>query len=179
MSRRILLAIVGAIVVVAVGVGAWAYASSSASGKHSAATQPVGRGYVFTSDRAVGFLQLANDGRDYGGSMQVAAITGNTPNETTSVDTRTVSLRVNGDGSIAASIDSSAPIFGTRRGDALTLDVPQRNGSLLPVTFTPATAAAYNKALATLRQRAAQDNTDEVQRQPKPDNSRSLTRTRS
>jgi hypothetical protein len=59
---------------------------------------------------------------------------------------------------ISLSRNGEADWFGTISGNSFTLDMPQSDGSLAPVTFQKETVAHFNQAVATMNGAAASAN---------------------
>jgi hypothetical protein len=110
----------------------------------------VGKGYLANESDGVIFIQWTQTGSELSGSAQVETLTGSPPNQT--VNTKTISVVGQFSGStITLSFDNGNEVFGTLADGSFTVNFPQQDGSLAPVTFTSATAARFNQALATLQ----------------------------
>lgn len=59
---------------------------------------------------------------------------------------------------LSISTELAAPWFGTLDGSVLTLNLPQEDGSLLPVPFRPGSVAEYNAAVSQLSEQANSSN---------------------
>lgn len=127
-------------------------AATGGAGASTASTgQPaVGNGYLANEPGAVVFIQWTESGTDLTGSAQVETLSGSPPNQTVHTDTLTVSGQLQGS-TITLSFNGGTEVFGTLSGGSFTVNFPQTDGSLAPVTFSSATAAQFNQALAELQ----------------------------
>jgi len=138
-------------------------ASSSPQSPNAAAAPtttrpPVGTGYLATGRSTVIFIQWNDVNGTLSGTAQDVALTGTAP----TLHLSSSSLRVSGEltGSrITLSFDGGVQEFGTLSSGSFTVNFPQSDGTLAPVTFTTATTAAYNQAVEKLRAEVAADNT--------------------
>lgn len=103
------------------------------------------------------FIQWTDTGGQLSGVGQVVTVSGSLPNESTSSSTVPVTGRLSGS-TIAVSFNGHAEWFGTISGDILTLNVRTKSGTLTPLTFTAATAAAYNDAVEKFTASVSQSN---------------------
>ena len=142
---------------------------------HTSANNPVpnavGAGYLANESGAVAFIQWTQSGQNLSGTAQVETLSGYPPNQSVSTDTISVSGQFSGS-TIRLSFNGGATVFGTLSGGSFTVNFPQTDGSLAPVTFTAATATQFNQALAVLRghtgsanQNAAEAETDTSEQQ--------------
>jgi hypothetical protein len=174
-------AVVAAIVVlIAGGVTAGAALSSSSKPKTtrlgrgtvpSARTAPpttgapaTGGGYLASESNADIFLQWNDNAGQVQGTAQVAALSGQAPDERVSTQTVEVTGTVTRS-TISLSFDGSPLQFGTVSAHSFTISFPQQDGTLAPVTFTQAPTTAYNTAVGQLNAQANQANTAAEQAQ--------------
>ena len=126
-------------------------AATGGAGASRLTGQPaVGNGYLANEPGAVVFIQWTESGTDLTGSAQVETLSGSPPNQTVHTDTLTVSGQLQGS-TITLSFNGGTEVFGTLSGGSFTVNFPQTDGSLAPVTFSSATAAQFNQALAELQ----------------------------
>lgn len=156
-------------VVLAGGViGEVVLAQPSAKGTHSAdptghstsntAVPPaVGSGYLAKESGAVVFIQWTISANDLTGTAQVETLSGTPPNASVSTDTISVTGKLAGS-TITLSFDHGTEVFGTLSGGSFTVNFPQSNGSLAPITFTAASATQFNQALAHLQNNTGSAN---------------------
>jgi hypothetical protein len=110
----------------------------------------VGTGYLAKASDGIIFIQWTRSGNSLSGTAQDEYLSGSTPNETVKSDTITVSGQLNGP-TITLSFDDGASVFGTLSGGSFTVNFPQNDGSLAPLTFSSASASQFNEALANLQ----------------------------
>lgn len=179
---RLLLAIAAAVIVVAGGT-AFAITVTSHSGSaprrtpHSVSSSiasstdavpttvigvsPVGSGFLASGDGFVDFIQWTNDHGQLSGSAQAIGVSGQVPDTQTTNETLTVSGSLNGS-TLSLSFDGGAATFGTFTGNGFTLNFPQPDGTLAPVPFHHAAAAAFDDQVTTIRQNVANANAREA-----------------
>jgi len=118
---------------------------------------PVGTGWLSKGNGYVIFIEWNDNGGAVSGSAQVLEVSGTPPglkpNSSTievtgSLTNSTVTLSFNGDVSV----------FGQFSGGGFTIDFPQPDGTLAPLTFSAASAAAYNLAVNDLDKQVASTN---------------------
>ena len=131
--------------------------AATSAGPTPSTLPPAGSGYLAAGSSYVIFIQWNDNGGSVNGSAQVLTMKGQPPNESTSSDTIPVSGTLYGS-TISISINSNPLQFGTITGGSFVLDFPQSDGTLAPVTFTAASAAAYNRAVNALESDVAQEN---------------------
>ena len=113
-------------------------------------TEPaVGSGYLAVGTGWVAFLQWNDQAGLLSGTSQLVTTTGTPPNESTSTQTTSFTGSVHGS-QIAVSFNGKPQTFGTIANGSVTLDTPQSDGTLAPITFRAASANSYNKAVSTL-----------------------------
>lgn len=122
----------------------------------------VGSGYLAKETGAVVFIQWSQSGNNLSGSAQVEALSGSPPNQSVSTNTISVSGQLEGS-TITLSFSGGTKVFGTLSGGAFTVNFPQSDGSLAPVTFTAATATQFNQALANLQGNTGSSNQSAAQ----------------
>lgn len=122
----------------------------SASGSPTSTQAPaVGTGYLATGTDFVIFIQWNDTNGSLRGSAQAVTATGQAPDASTSSETLSVTGSLHGS-NITLSFDGSASTFGTLSGGTFTINFPQSNGSLQPVSFSSSSAKQYNTALDRL-----------------------------
>jgi hypothetical protein len=121
-------------------------------------------GYLSSSTDEVGFIQWTTQGSSVSGSYNRVYTTGGVPNQTTQTVQGTAGGTVNGS-RVSVNISGQGPDFGNLGGGALTINFPQRDGTLRALSFRPATADDYNRAVLGLQDQVASANSAEVQRE--------------
>ena len=147
-----------------VGVAVLASAcSSSASGhpfgtKASPGAASTVRGLVATPTRQVFFLQWTVSGSNVAGALEEAALSADGAALVT--ESSAVAGTISGTSVTLHTkiLSSSGAVSGTLQGSDLLLAIPQTNGSLATVRFSPGTAVEYNLAVAPLRASAQRTN---------------------
>jgi hypothetical protein len=125
-------------------------ASSATGATGNTGSGAVGSGYLATGSNYVVFIQWTMSGNDLSGSAQETTLSGSPPNA--AVNTQTISVVGSLNGStITLSFNGGAEVFGTLSGGSFTVNFPQSDGSLAPVTFTSASASRFNAALNSLK----------------------------
>lgn len=127
---------------------------SAAVASDTPTAAPVGSGFVATGSGYVMFIEWHKQGTTVSGTTQYDYAEGTAPNAKVSSQTNSVTGDVNGT-QISLSFDGDAPTFGTFAGQSFTIDFPQPDGSLGPVTFDAASASQFNQALAALQQQVS------------------------
>ena len=127
-------------------------------------------GYLYRDANTVVFVQWTQTGSDLSGTLDVAYID---PNDATQVTTETHSITgVLANGSVTLTLDKSVlgttNLSGTFNGSALTLNVPEADGTITQATFSPASLSDYNGDVSTLqnqagRARSAQQQAEQQQ----------------
>ena len=154
-ARWWVMAGVGVLLIAAVaGILATRSSPSPTNAKGVVATAPgqpaVGTGYLANESDGVIFLQWTNTDNDLSGTAQVEVLGGSPPNQSISTHTVSVTGQLNGS-TITLSFEGGTQVFGTLSGGSFTVNFPQQDGSLAPVTFHSASAAEFNQALAALQ----------------------------
>jgi len=139
------------------GQGNTGIAGAAGGSGTSSTLPPIGNGYISTGADYVDFIQWNNNDGTLSGSAQAVVVQGTPPDAKTSSDTLSVSGTLNGS-AISVSFEGSPPEFGTISGGSFTLDFPQPDGTLAPITFNSVSAEQYNSAVADLGQRVSQAN---------------------
>lgn len=121
----------------------------SDSGVPSSPAAAPASGYLATGDGYALFLQWNNNHGTLSGTLQGVGTSGTPPNETSSNNTVSVSGTLNGN-SITLSFDGGPSTFGTVSNGSFSINVPQRNGTLAPVTFHSASAQDFNNAVTAI-----------------------------
>ena len=158
-SRNVALFAIAAGLLAACATGTAATSSTSQGSSQPPATTapPVGSGYLATGSNFMEFIQWNDNGGNLVGSLQAVSTSGQSPNLTTTSDRGSVTGSLNGS-SLSLSFDGGAPAFGTLSGGSFTLNIPQSDGTLAPVTFQGATAAQFNDDVSELHGRVNQAN---------------------
>jgi hypothetical protein len=123
----------------------------------SSANSPVGTGYLAGGTDFVDFIQWNDSDGRLSGSAQAVTTTGEAPSLSTTSYTESVSGTLNGS-AISLSFNGNPSEFGTMSSGSFTLNFPQEDGTLAPVTFKSASASQYNSALADLHRQVTQAN---------------------
>lgn len=140
--------------------------STSASGIRTTSTvSPVGTGYLAAGTSFVDFIQWNDSNGTLSGSAQIITTKGQSPNVVTASNTLPIAGTIHGStislsfGNIwTGSLAGGAAIFGTFTGNSLTLNFPQSDGNLAPITFQRATAVVFNDAVAQLQNTLNSEN---------------------
>ncbi len=140
------------------------HTQTAASSSSATTAPPVGSGYVATGSDFVDFIQWNDNDGKLTGTAQSVTTSGQTPNMTTAGNSINVTGTISGS-SISLSFNYGTLTFGTLSGGSFTLDFPQSDGSLAPVTFTSASATRFDQDLASLKGQVAQSNQAEVNAQ--------------
>ena len=125
---------------------------------------PVGSGYLSTGSNYVAFIQWNNSNGVVSGTEQLVATSGQAPNLTTSNQTIQVSGTITGS-TISLSLGLNANVFGTFSGNSMTINIPQRDGTLAPFFFKKANTVAYNNAVNSLHNNESVTNNQALQAQ--------------
>lgn len=138
------------------------HSSSKPSDSHASSGSfsqppPVGSGYLASKDGLVVFIQWNDTNGRLKGTAQTANISGQPPNASESTESLPITGTIAGS-TISLSFAGSALQFGTLSGPSFTIDAPQSNGTLLPITFTESTSDAYNRAISKLGQGVIEEN---------------------
>src|ERR1700728_3490011 len=148
-----IIAVLAVLLVSAGGV----YLGTRPSSSPSHPANAVGTGYLAKGSGFVIFIQWNDDNGSLRGSAQVLTTTGEAPNLTNGSQTVSVTGSLEGS-TITLSFNDGAPTFGTLSNGSFTVNFPQSDGSLSPVTFASATASQYNTALAKLNNEITKEN---------------------
>jgi hypothetical protein len=120
------------------------------------------------------FIQWTQAGGQVTGSAQAVYLDGATTtaaHETIdgSIEGSNLTLSVQPDG-----LYGTSNLSGQLQGSGFVLSIPANSGSLVPVTFTPATAADYDSDVAALGERATQTSNAQAQAQARQQAAASL-----
>jgi hypothetical protein len=156
---------VAALLAAGVGIGVLSTNSASnptpqsrTSSNSTGSTQPaVGTGYLADLSGEVIFIQWNQSGDSFSGTAQDDSVTGNPPDQTLSTQTLNVNGELNGS-SISLSFSGGNQEFGTIAFGQFTLNFPQQDGTLAPVTFHAASSNEFNADVGTLHSEISQDN---------------------
>lgn len=102
-------------------------------------------------------LQWNSANGDLSGTYQDAAISGTAPQEQVNTSQGDLSGTTSGSGGITVNI-GTATWYGAINGSAVTLNVPQNDGSIQPVTCNQASVSGWNSAVAQLSGEVTTDN---------------------
>lgn len=161
-------AIVATVILLVAGVGAYlghtrtsssrSHAKSSRAGAGSASTRRrVARRYLATGDNFVDFIQWRDRGGILSGSAEASTTQGSPPQMSTqrkTFDVRGTQSR----STIRLSFDHAPQVLATITDGSFTVDFPQADGTLAPVTFHNASAEQYGAAVNNLSQSVTQAN---------------------
>jgi hypothetical protein len=114
-------------------------------------------GYLASGTGFVDFIQWRARSGKLTGTAQTVTSQGSAPNITTNNETLTLSGDRKGS-QISLSFDSGPLTFGTIIVGSFSLEFPEFNGTLAPVTFDPASAQQYNGAVSRLISDVGQTN---------------------
>lgn len=146
--------LIGGLAAVLVNLRSSSNSTSPASVSGTTSTVPgqgaVGTGYLATDSGDVIFIQWTQSGTSVNGTAEVDTLSGTPPNQSVSTKTINVTGQLQGS-TITLSFNGGTEVFGTLSGGSFTVNFPQTDGSLAPVTFTSATATQFNQALAALQ----------------------------
>jgi hypothetical protein len=131
--------------------------AGTATASQPAGAPPVGGGYLAADAGSVVFIQWTDTKGDLDGTVEEVTTDGQPPQEQTANGTLTIKGTLQG-GNLAVSFNGRPQTFGRLSGDSFTLNIPQADGTLAPVTFHAAAAAAFNSAVAALSQQVATAN---------------------
>jgi hypothetical protein len=98
------------------------------------------------------------------GTYQDAAISGTAPQEQVNTNQGDLGGTTSGSGGITLNI-GTATWYGTIGGSSVTLNVPQNDGSIQPVTCNQAGVSDWNSAVTQLRSQVTTDNNTTLQAQ--------------
>ncbi len=122
------------------------------------------QGYLGQGSNWVDFVQMTRSGNSVTGSITSAelggtSLTSNHAAFTGVVNDKQVTL------TFPQGFGVVTNLSGALNGTALDLDVPQPDGTIATVEFSPGTVADYNKAVQALQARAAQQRAQAAQQQ--------------
>ncbi|MGH9919860.1 MAG: hypothetical protein ACRD6W_13480 [Nitrososphaerales archaeon] len=118
---------------------------------------PVGSGYLESDSSEVIFIQWNDNNGNLTGTAQEVFVNGSPPNLKTTSNTLPVTGTLNGS-NISLRFELGPLEFGILSSGSFTMDFPQSDGSLAPVTFTSAPASTYNQALSQLQSEISSAN---------------------
>ena len=124
---------------------------------NSTVANAVGSGYLADESNAAFFIQWTRSGNNLSGTAQAESLSGSAPNEVVASSTISVEGQVHGS-TITLSFNNGSTVFGTLSGGSFTVNFPQSDGSLAPVTFTSASAVQFNQALSALQRAVGNAN---------------------
>jgi hypothetical protein len=107
------------------------------------------------------FIQWTDTKGAIEGTAQEVTTNSQPPQEQTTNGTLSLKGTLQG-GNLAVSFDDQPQTFGRLSGGSFTLNVPQPDGTLAPITFHAASAADFNSAVAMLSQQVAAANQQEA-----------------
>lgn len=149
MPARLSVPVLGALLGLTVLVAACSSGNSSAAGAglHGLLATPTGRAL---------FIQWTPSGTRVTGSIQSAYLS--TDGASLRSESGDVTGTVSGSSVTldASALSSTGAVSGSFEGSDLLLTIPEQNGNLTTVRFSPGTVAEYNAAVAPLREAATQ-----------------------
>ena len=135
--------------VLAMGVGGCNGPSPHRVSAPTTTLAPADTGYLASGSGFVDFIQWRTSGGKVTGTAQTVTSQGSAPNITTNNETLTLSGDRKGS-QIRLSFNSGPLTFETIIAGSFSLEFPEFNGTLAPVTFDPASAQQYNRAVSRL-----------------------------
>ena len=145
------------------GVTAGSAATSAGSAASPASSVPaaVGSGYLASGSGFIDFIQWTDHAGDLSGTAQTIGVQGSPPDTSTQSQTIPLTGSLNGS-TLSVSFDGNPQTFGTISDGSFTLNFPQSDGSLGAVTFSAASASAFNQDLALLQAEISTANQNEA-----------------
>jgi hypothetical protein len=128
--------------------------TAEGASRANAGPHPVGKGYLAVGSDFVAFVQWTDANGTLTGTAQEVSASGTTPNETTTKNTLSLMGTLQGS-TLTISFEHQPQSFGQLSDGAFTINVPQPDGTLAPVTFRAASASAFNAAVQALTQQVA------------------------
>jgi hypothetical protein len=138
-------------------------ASSAASPSASAVAEPGVATYLCQFSDGDLLLQWTANGGYLDGTYQDAALSGTPPQESVDTTQGALSGGLNGSG-ITLNINS-ATWYGTVSGSAVTVNVPQQDGTIQPATCDQSSVTGWNSAIASLNSQTSGNNGAAAQQQ--------------
>jgi len=136
----------------------WNPLSAGPGTRATAATMPfAGPGYIATGANFVDYVQWHDVRGQLTGVAQVVRTVGHAPGLSAVTSTLSVTGGLH-DATISLSFAGSPPTFGALSGGSFTVDFPQSDGTVGPVTFVDSSATQYTRAVATLDGQLARAN---------------------
>jgi hypothetical protein len=120
-----------------------------------------GDGYLASTSDWVDFVQWTDTSGHLAGAAQAAYVDGTPPNTRTKSATFRIAGVRNGS-QLTLSFDGGPDNFGTINGGSFTMNFPQQDGTLAPVTFRPASVNDFNRAVADLTDSVNESNAAET-----------------
>jgi hypothetical protein len=138
-------------------VAALVAGGSTAAAVASSSPEPGVSTYICSYSSEDLLLQWKDQGGYLSGTYQDARLTGTAPQEQVTSGSGQLSGSISGSG-ITLNIGFSTPVYGTVNSSSVTLNVPQQDGTIQPVTCPASDLTHWNKAVAALNQQASRDN---------------------
>lgn len=143
---------------VALALAGCSTAGPSASAGSGLTIPPVGSGYLASGSSYVIFIQWIDTNGNVNGTAQNISVADQPPNASTQTDTLSVFGQVNGSRLTLRFSDGNEQ-FGTMSSSGFTINFPQPDGTLAPITFHAASTADFNRAVDKLRTGISKANT--------------------
>jgi hypothetical protein len=128
------------------------------------ATEPGVTTYLCTFSNEDMLLQWSTSNGYLSGAYQDAGISGTAPQEQVNTGQGHLGGTTSSSGGITLNIET-ATWYGSISGSSVTLNVPQDNGSIQPVSCNQATVSDWNNAVGQLEGQVTSDNTIAFQQQ--------------
>jgi hypothetical protein len=122
---------------------------------------PVGGGYLASGDGYVDFIQWTNDHGQLSGRAQAIGVSGQPPSMQTTNETLTISGSLHGS-TLSLSFNGGAATFGTLSGNGFTLNFPQSDGTLAPISFHYAAATDFDAQVVAIGRNVVAANASEA-----------------
>lgn len=145
---------VGTAVLAAAGVAGWRVTSEGAP------TEPGVASYLCYNGAPGGsalLLQWKDNGGVLSGTYQAVEVTGTAPSEQASPKSGNITGQISAQ-SITVDLDGRGQVYGKLTPKTLTLNVPQSDGTIQPVSCTQASIATWNNTVSQLDRKASLDN---------------------
>jgi hypothetical protein len=167
--RRYRTAVIIAVVAAVIGAGGAWTAVSATSGTGRLLSYLCWNG---PGDNGATLLQWPS-GSTVSGTYRTAELSGTAPDEQLSTSSGALTGTVTGP-SVSLDFAGSQQVFG-QLGTSLTLQMPQQDGSVQPITCKPGTTSGWNTALGSLSSQASSDNAEANQQQQQQNISNAIT----
>jgi len=115
-------------------------------------------GYLASGSTYVLFIQFTNTNNTLSGEWNQATIITNTVNNMLQVSSFQTNFSAFLNGTQFNLDESGRTLAGSYNGNNVTIEFPQQDGTLAPITLTPASIDDYNTAITNLQNTVNQDN---------------------